>query len=100
MCESMGSVGAQWELRQALTCTDQRLGYHDASVRAPVDRRVPRVTLFRLLFERARAASVPDGKIGSVAAILRRLGRAGSPAVVRPPAPGSPGPPRSEPAPG
>jgi hypothetical protein len=32
-------VGAQWELRRALARTDQRLGHHDASVRAHVDRR-------------------------------------------------------------
>ena len=41
---SMASVGAQWELRRALARTDQRLGRYDASVRAHIDRRFPRVS--------------------------------------------------------
>jgi hypothetical protein len=56
---------------------------------------------FRLLFERARTAAAPDGKTGlgrGKLVIPQRLGRAGSPAVVLSPAPGSPGPPRSEPS--
>jgi protein gp37 len=36
-------VGAQWELRRALARADQSLGHYDASVRAHVDRRFPRV---------------------------------------------------------
>src|ERR1035437_10082296 len=39
-----------------------------------------------------------NGAKGAKALTLRRLGRGGSPAVARPPGPGSPGPPRSEPA--
>jgi len=34
----------QWELRRALARADQSLGRYDASVRAHVDRRFPRVT--------------------------------------------------------
>jgi hypothetical protein len=37
------AVGMQWELRRALARTDQSVGHYDASVRAHVDRRFPRV---------------------------------------------------------
>jgi hypothetical protein len=37
-------LGAQWELRRALARADQSLGHYDASVRAHVDRRFPRVS--------------------------------------------------------
>jgi hypothetical protein len=40
----LGAVGAQWKLRRALARADQSLGHYDASVRAHVDRRFPRVT--------------------------------------------------------
>ena len=40
----LGIVGLQWELRPVLAFADQRVGHYDASVRAHVNRRCPRVT--------------------------------------------------------
>ena len=39
--EMFAFVGAQWELRRALSRTDQRFARHEASARAHVDRRLP-----------------------------------------------------------
>src|SRR5450830_289167 len=41
---SKDPVGAQWELLRALARTDQSVGHYDASLRAHVNRRCPRVT--------------------------------------------------------
>ena len=90
---------AQWELRRALARTDQRFAHDDASVRAHFDRRSPRGDLPSGCFsnqnwqEPLRTTSrVFRGKF----LIPERLAPAGSSAAVRFPAPGSPGPPRSE----
>jgi hypothetical protein len=100
ICRKMGvSVGAQWELWRALSRTDQRHSHHDASVRAHVDRRLPRGDRPSCCFSnqnRGSRSGRQDRAGRGELVTPRRLARDGSPAVCRSPGPGSPGPPRSE----
>ena len=92
-------VGAQWELRRALARTDQRLGHYDAPVRAHVDGRVSPGDALQAVFRTSTGSSRVRRQNGlgrGKPLTRRRLGRGGSPGAVRPPGPGSPGPPRSE----
>jgi hypothetical protein len=67
--ENPRAVGAQWELPGALARTDQRPGHFDASVRAHVDRRFPRVTALQAAFRtRTERSGSQNGEIGSGAA--------------------------------
>jgi hypothetical protein len=84
------TVGAQWELRRALARTDQSVGHYDASVRAHVNRRCPRVTARQVGFRTSMGSR--SRSAAWVWAPASSSSRDGQDEPVRPPRPDLQGP--------